>query len=150
MATTTAIRRGPGAWVTIAFAMFAVGWGANQFSPMLIVYRHELRLTAGEVAGLFLVSGLRQAEHMARPDERGAVIACYYALAYLGFAVPYLADGLGVLVGKTGAFVVLTAIIAGLALWTGGYAAHLRRAVPGPEGDTSVRPPAGESNSVSR
>ena len=38
--------------------MFAVGWGANQFSPMLIVYRHELRLTAGEVAGLFLVYAL--------------------------------------------------------------------------------------------
>ena len=43
------------AWVKIAFAMFAVGWGANQFSPMLIVYRHELRLGAGAVAGLFLV-----------------------------------------------------------------------------------------------
>src|ERR1700730_17043042 len=50
--------RSPGAWDRIAFAMFAVGWGANQFSPMLIVYRHELRLTAGEVAGLFLVYAL--------------------------------------------------------------------------------------------
>ena len=38
--------------------MFAVGWGANQFSPMLVVYRHELGLTAGEVAGLFLVYAL--------------------------------------------------------------------------------------------
>ena len=54
MATT----RTPGAWFRIAFAMFAVGWGANQFSPMLIVYRHELRLTEGEVAGLFLVYAL--------------------------------------------------------------------------------------------
>ncbi len=54
MATT----RSPGAWIRIAFAMFAVGWGANQFSPMLIVYRHELGLTAGEVAGLFLVYAL--------------------------------------------------------------------------------------------
>ena len=85
----------------------------------------------GLAYGLCLVSGLRQAEHMASPDERGAVIACYYALAYLGFAVPYLVDGLGALVGKTGAFVALTAIIAGLALWTAGYAARLRRAVPG-------------------
>jgi MFS family permease len=115
------------------------------------------RVAAGAAAvllglayGLLLVSGLRQAESMARPDERGAVIACYYALAYLGFAVPYLADGLGVLVGKTGAFVALTAIIAGLALWTGGYAARLRRAVPGPEGDARVRFPTGERNSVSR
>src|ERR1035438_7651083 len=47
-----------GAWIRIAFAMFAVGWGANQFSPMLIVYRHELHLSAGAVAWLFLVYAL--------------------------------------------------------------------------------------------
>jgi MFS family permease len=50
--------RGSGAWVRIAFAIFAVGWGASQFSPMLIVYRHELALGAGAVAGLFLVYAL--------------------------------------------------------------------------------------------
>src|SRR5580692_6865283 len=55
---STVSRRSPHTWMRIAFAMFAVGWGANQFSPMLIVYRHELRLTAGEVAGLFLVYAL--------------------------------------------------------------------------------------------
>ena len=58
MDTTTATGRGSGAWVKIAFAMFAVGWGANQFSPMLIVYRHELGLGANVVAGLFLVYAL--------------------------------------------------------------------------------------------
>src|SRR5208282_4972550 len=55
---TTVTSRSSGAWIRIAFAMFAVGWGANQFSPMLIVYRHELRLGAGAVAGLFLVYAL--------------------------------------------------------------------------------------------
>jgi MFS family permease len=40
-------------WWRVAFAMFAVGWGANQFSPMLIVYRQDLGLTAGALAGLF-------------------------------------------------------------------------------------------------
>src|SRR5271169_6391325 len=55
---TTVTSRSSGAWVRIAFAMFAVGWGANQFSPMLIVYRHELVLGAGAVAGLFLVYAL--------------------------------------------------------------------------------------------
>src|SRR5690349_12228537 len=58
MGTAMITRPNPRAWVTIAFAMFAVGWGANQFSPMLIVYRHELGLTAGAVAGLFLVYAL--------------------------------------------------------------------------------------------
>jgi MFS family permease len=104
----------------------------------------------GLAYGLCLVSGLRQAEYMASPDERGAVIACYYALAYLGFAVPYLAAGLGVLAGKSGAFVALTAIIAVLALWTAGYAASLRRASRVPEGDAIVRWSGGSCNSVSR
>jgi MFS family permease len=104
----------------------------------------------GLAYGLCLVSGLRQAEHMASPDERGAVIACYYALAYTGFAVPYLAAGLGVLAGQSGAFVALTAIIAALALWTAGYAASLRRGSPAPEGDAIVRWSRRNCNSVSR
>ena len=45
----------PAAWVRVALVMFAVGWGANQFSPMLIVYRHALGLSAGEIAGLFAI-----------------------------------------------------------------------------------------------
>jgi hypothetical protein len=78
------------------------------------------------------------------------VIACYYALAYLGFAAPYLVDGLSVLVGKTGAFVALTAIIGALALWTAGYSASLRRAVRDHEGDVPVSWPRGNRDSVSR
>jgi hypothetical protein len=104
----------------------------------------------GLAYGLCLVSGLRQAEHMAGPDERGAVIACYYAVAYLGFAVPYLAAGLGALAGKSGAFVALTAIIATLALWTAGYAASLRRSSGLPEGDAIVRWSRRNRDSVSR
>ena len=45
----------PAAWVRVAFVMFAVGWGANQFSPMLIVYRLVLGLGPGEIAGLFAI-----------------------------------------------------------------------------------------------
>ena len=107
-------------------------------------------LLLGLAYGLCLVSGLRQAEHMAGPEERGAVIACYYALAYLGFATPYLADGLGALAGKTGAFVALTVIIAALALWTAGYAARLRRSASRPEGDMFVRWSRRNCDSVSR
>jgi hypothetical protein len=75
----------------------------------------------GVAYGLCLVSGLRQAEQLAGPADRGAVVACYYALAYIGFASPYLAAGLGALAGRTGAFVILTAAAAALAAWTGGY-----------------------------
>ena len=107
-------------------------------------------LLLGLAYGLCLVSGLRQAEHMAGPDERGAVIACYYALAYLGFATPYLAAGLGALAGKTGAFVALTVIITALALWTAAYAASLRRSAGRPEGDAFVRSSRRNCDSVSR
>ena len=92
---------------------------------------HSSRTLAGVAAvllglayGLCLVSGLRQAEQMASPDERGAVIACYYTVAYLGFAVPYLVDGLAAVSSRTGAFGLLTAIIAVSTLWTTGYAIH--------------------------
>ncbi|MGH3152153.1 MAG: hypothetical protein ACRDOB_15705, partial [Streptosporangiaceae bacterium] len=83
----------------------------------------------GLAYGLCLVSGLRQAEQLARPDERGAVVACYYALAYVGFAVPYLMAGLGGLAGKAGAFGVVAVAVALLAAATAGYAVWLGRRV---------------------
>ena len=45
-------------WKRVAFAMFAVGWGANQFSPMLLVYHHELGLSARTQDLLFGVYAL--------------------------------------------------------------------------------------------
>ena len=42
-------------WARVALAMFAVGWGANQFSTMLIVYRHALGLGPSPIAGLFAI-----------------------------------------------------------------------------------------------
>src|SRR3954466_15531046 len=41
------------AWGRVCLAMFAVGWGANQFSPMLLVYRDEIGLSASTRAALF-------------------------------------------------------------------------------------------------
>jgi hypothetical protein len=132
------------AGLACAAAGAAVGIAAVAASDRVVAGAAAVLL--GLAYGLCLVSGLRQAEHMARPDERGAVIACYYALAYLGFAAPYLADGLGALAGRAGAFVVLTALIAGLALWTAGYAARSRRAVREPEGDAFASWPAGTAS----
>ena len=41
------------AWPSVAVSMFAVGWGANQFAPMLVVYRDELGLSDRTRALLF-------------------------------------------------------------------------------------------------
>ena len=87
----------------------------------------------GLAYGLCLVSGLRQAEQMARPNQRGGVVACYYALAYLGFAAPYLAAGLGAVSGQAGAFGVLAGIAVVVAAWTAWYRFRLGRADRAPD-----------------
>ena len=79
--------RTPAAWVRVALVMFAVGWGANQFSPMLIVYRHALGLSAGEIAGLFgiyaatLIPGLLAGGPLSDRFGRRACVLPFAALS---------------------------------------------------------------------
>jgi MFS family permease len=79
--------RTPAAWVRVALVMFAVGWGANQFSPMLIVYRHSLGLGPGEIAGLFaiyaatLIPGLLAGGPLSDRFGRRAVVLPFAALS---------------------------------------------------------------------
>ena len=71
----------------------------------------------GLAYGLCLVCGLHQAEQLSDATDRGAVLACYYVLAYLGFSAPYAVDGLNEVFGKPGTFAVLAvaaAVLAGL------------------------------------
>ena len=64
----------------------------------------------GAAYGLCLVSGLRETERLAPPDERGATIAVYYVLTYVGFAAPYVLGALsGAGLGDRGAVLVATA-----------------------------------------
>jgi predicted MFS family arabinose efflux permease len=64
--------------------------------------------------GCCLVSGLRETERLSPPDQRGATIAVFYALTYLGFAAPYFLGGLsGLGLGDRGA--LWLAIAAGAA-----------------------------------
>ena len=71
----------------VALVMFAVGWGANQFSPMLIVYRHALGLSASEIAGLFaiyaatLIPGLLVGGPLSDRFGRRAVVLPFAALS---------------------------------------------------------------------
>ena len=54
----------------------------------------------GLAYGLCLVCGLHQAEQLSDATDRGAVLSCYYVLAYLGFSAPYAVDGLNEVFGK--------------------------------------------------
>ena len=79
--------RAPAAWIRVALAMFAVGWGANQFSPMLIVYRHALGLGSAEIAGLFalyaatLIPGLLAGGPLSDRFGRRACVLPFAALS---------------------------------------------------------------------
>lgn len=42
-------------WVPTALAVFAVGWGANQFSPLLSLYRTDQGLSQSDVTAMFSV-----------------------------------------------------------------------------------------------
>ncbi len=73
----------------------------------------------GAAYGACLVSGLRETERLTDPEERGATVAVYYALTYLGFAAPYALGALavgglgaqGALLVSVGAAVLSLAII---------------------------------------
>lgn len=91
--------------------------------------------------GLCLVTGLRESERLAGPGTQGAVVACFYALTYLGFGFPYLADGLAALAGRTAAFAVLAGAALASAAWTAAYAARSQRS-PGLARPERVAAPA--------
>jgi MFS transporter len=85
--------RSPANWTRVAFAMFSVGWGSNQFSSMLVVYRHSLGLGAGVIAGLFalyavaLVPGLLVGGPASDRFGRRAVVLPFVALSPLATLV---------------------------------------------------------------
>jgi Major Facilitator Superfamily len=81
----------------------------------------------GLAYGLCLVSGLSQAERLSGASDRGAVVACYYVLTYVGFAVPYAVDALNGGLGRPGTFAALAGGAAVLIAWTGLQAARARR-----------------------
>lgn len=44
--------------MAVAAVLVGAGWGSNQFSPMLLVYRHALGLGAGSLEAMFGVYAL--------------------------------------------------------------------------------------------
>ena len=45
-------------WMAVAAILAGAGWGSNQFTPMLLVYRHALGLGAGSLEAMFGVYAL--------------------------------------------------------------------------------------------
>src|SRR5256885_1107610 len=102
---------------TVALGLVAIGSASVADATPLAVLLAAPPL--GAAYGMILVGGLRETEHLARADERGATIAVFLALTYLGFGVPYVVSILG---GGRGALVALAvAVAASLALTRTGH-----------------------------
>ncbi|WP_037062594.1 MFS transporter [Pseudonocardia acaciae] len=84
-------------WVGVAFALCAVGWGANQFAPMLLWYRAELQLSMATVQATFglyslgLVPGLLLGGPLS--DRRGRKVVVLPALLVSVLATAVLIAG---------------------------------------------------------
>lgn len=115
------------AGLTAAIAGSAVGVAAVASASQVLAAVAAAFL--GLAYGLCLVSGLSQAERLAGPSDRGAVVACYYVLTYVGFAMPFAVDALNAALGRPGTFAALAGAAAVLTGWTALQAARARSAV---------------------
>ena len=86
-----------GRWLGAGFAIATVGWGANQFTPMLLLYRPLLGLSAATVEATFgmyaigLIPGLLVAGRMSDRIGRRPVVTFSVALSVLAAVVLMLA-----------------------------------------------------------
>lgn len=68
------------AWLPVAAVLFGTGWGAQQFTPMLLVYHQTLGLSAGTLEAMFgvyavgLIPGLLVGGRLSDTKGRRAVI----------------------------------------------------------------------------
>jgi MFS family permease len=124
----------------LACAAAASGLGIGVVATSNRVIAVACAVTFGFTYGLCLVSGLRETERLADPREHGAVVACFYTLTYLGFAGPYLVDGVSTVLGRAGTFLALAIAAALVAAFLGAYTARSPEPGPGGPGGPGVSP----------
>lgn len=100
-------------WMAVASVLVGSGWGSNQFTPMLLVYRHALGLSAGSLEAMFgvyalgLIPGLLLAGPLS--DAKGR------RLPVLGAAVTSLLGSLLLIAGaRSPALLCMARFVVGL------------------------------------
>jgi MFS family permease len=80
-------------WLRAAFAVTVIGWGANQFTPLLLLYRPLMGLTAAVVEAMFgmyaigLIPGLLVAGRLSDRIGRRPVVECSVVLSIVAGVV---------------------------------------------------------------
>jgi MFS family permease len=83
----TSLRIGWAPWVPVAAVLFGTGWGSNQFTPLLLVYRHTLGVGTGTLEAMFgfyalgLIPGLLLAGPLSDARGRRKVVLAAAALS---------------------------------------------------------------------
>jgi hypothetical protein len=89
--TSLGIARVP--WLPVAAVLLGTGWGSNQFTPLLLVYRHTLGLSTGTLEAMFglyalgLIPGLLLAGPLSDARGRRKVVVAAAALSLAGSVV---------------------------------------------------------------
>jgi hypothetical protein len=83
----------PGAWLPVAGVLLGTGWGANQITPMLLVYERALDISTGTVEAMFgayalgLIPGLLLAGPLSDARGRRTVVLPAGLLSLLATSV---------------------------------------------------------------
>ncbi|MEJ6550245.1 MFS transporter [Corynebacterium sp. USCH3] len=93
--------------------LYALGTTVLGMGAALIVVTTEAvwfliptAVVLGTAYGIMMVSGLREVQRIAAPEELGSLTAVFYALTYLGFFMPFVIALVAPLVGYVTVFVV--------------------------------------------
>lgn len=91
-----------------ALGTAVIGMGA----AVIVVTTHAVwflvptAMILGTAYGIMMVSGLREVQRIAAPEELGSLTAVFYALTYLGFFMPFAIALIAPLVGYVTVFLV--------------------------------------------
>ncbi len=95
--------------VATAAGLLVAAVAARLDSPGVVIVAS---LLLGVGYGLELVSGLRETQRLAVPGELAGLTAIYYALTYVGFALPVILAGLSAFLGYPALLCCLAALAA--------------------------------------
>jgi len=105
-------RMSPDAAACAGLSCAAAGLGLG--APTVAVQAPALLVVIAPVLGagygFVLVAGLRLTEARADPAERGALLALFYALTYVGFAAPSVLDAIAAAIGAPSALLLAAAV----------------------------------------
>jgi MFS family permease len=94
-------------------------------------------IVLGAAYGICMVAGLVEVQRLAEPRALASLTAVYYALTYVGFALPFVLAGAAHAAG----YPTLLAITAGLALLTAASVAHPQRISAHPHSEAAATRP---------